>query len=238
MNLNLKQNRCVLLAALCLAAFIASACYSAQHAANRQPGEAQTQATPQMPAKATAQPVVKTTALPAQAAPALKKADLTYDDRVAWRKVLNWPGDCEQSFEATTEKNLAGLRFFELAPQQYLVEVMCARGAYQGEQRFMFYDQTQTPPVAQLLSFKTYEAPDEKFESLKLQETPEIWGLAEFNPQTNELTILNKFRGVGDCGSWARYGFEQGRPQLREFRAQLACNGRGARDPQKWRKVN
>ena len=232
---NLTQSRRVSLASLCVASLIAIACYSPQRAEKLRTGEAPAQATLQATAKAAAQP----TAQPAQTgATALKKDNLSYADRVAWRKALNWPDDCEQSFEATTGKNLAGLRFFDLAPQQYLVEVMCARGAYQGEQRFMFYDESRTPPTAQLLSFKTYEAANEKFESLTPQETPEIWGLAEFNPQTKELTILNKYRGAGDCGSWARYGFEQGRPQLREFRAQTACNGKAAGDPRKWRKVN
>jgi hypothetical protein len=237
-KLKSMQSQRALITALCLTALIVVACHSAQRGETHQTGEALVLATSPVAAGASAQPVSRTAAQQAQATAAPKKTDLTYADRAAWRKSLNWPDDCEQAFEATTSKDMAGLKFYKLAPRQHLVEVMCARGAYQGEQRFLFYDETGPSPTARLLSFKTYEAPDEKYESLKPQETVEIWGLAKFNAQAKELTILNKFRGAGDCGAYSRYGFEKGTPQLKEFRAQLACNGRGGRDPRKWRKIN
>jgi hypothetical protein len=218
-----------------MASLIASACHSTQNAEERRTREARAQSTPQISANAGAQPAGQQAQT---GATTLKKVDLTSADRAAWRKALNWPNDCEEAYESTAGNDQAGLRFFELAPRQYLAEVRCAFGAYQREYRYMFYDESQTPPTAQLLTFKNYIAGDDSFESLEPEETTEMWGEARFDPKTRELTILNVFRGPGDCGSWARYGFEQGRPQLLEFRAKTACDGKPAGDPRKWRKVN
>jgi len=214
---------------------IAAACHSTQRAEDRQPSETPAQSA----AKAGAQPAAQPSGQPAQTgATGLKKVNLTYADRVAWRKALNLPKDCETAFDAGTEKEMAGLRFFKLAPRQYLVEVMCELGAYHGEYQYMVYDESQSPPAAQLLTFKNYIAPDDKFESLEPEETTKLSGEAKFYPKTRELTIFRVFRGQGDCGAWARYGFEHGRPRLLEFRAKTVCDGKPAGDPRKWRKVD
>ena len=35
-------------------------------------------------------------------------------------------------------------------------------------------------------------------------------GLADFTPQSGELTVFSKARGPGDCGDWMRYRLEDG----------------------------
>jgi hypothetical protein len=133
-------------------------------------------------------------------------------------------------------KETAGLEFHQLADQQYLIEVTCTLGAYQGFQVYMYLDERQSPPVAKLLTFLTYESEDDN--KLEKKETEELWGLPEFNPGTKELTIVNKFRGPGDCGTLATYGFREGAPELRDLRAKLTCDGKGAENPQSWEKID
>jgi Protein of unknown function (DUF1176) len=114
------------------------------------------------------------------------------------------------------------------------VEVVCTRGAYQGFQVYLYFDEGKTPTAAQLLTFKTYEAEDEH--SLTEKQTEELWGTAQFNPRARELTVLNRYRGVGDCGSLATYRFPGGKPELVSFRVKLACDGKGADNPEQWEK--
>lgn len=246
MRLNFMQRRFVSLATLCLASFVAAACHSAQRAEERRTSEAQAHATAQTAAKADAQPTTQPTIQPTTqvaqtGATGLKKGNLTYADRVAWRKALNLPNDCENVFDKESDevKEASGLRFFTLAQRKYLVEAICQRGGYEGnEYRYALYDESQTPPASQLLTFKNYIAPDDKFESLTPEETSEMAGVPKFNSNTKELTILRRFSATGDCGAWARYGFEQWRSQLREFRARTACDGKFVGDPRRWRKVD
>jgi hypothetical protein len=42
-------------------------------------------------------------------------------------------------------------------------------------------------------------------------------------PASGELAVLSLARQTGDCGTWARYGFEADSVQLREFWAALPC---------------
>ena len=164
-----------------------------------------------------------------------KKVNLSHKDREAWRKIIKWPQSCEEAFDNTMSKETAGLEFYELAEKQYLVEVICTLGAYQGFQVYSYLDETKSPPSAKLLTFQTYES--EYDNKLEKKESEELLGLAEFDFKTKQLTILNKFRGLGDCGTLATYGFQGGDVQLIELRAKLTCDGRGVENPKTWRKI-
>lgn len=164
------------------------------------------------------------------------KADPSYQDRKAWRQVLHWPESCEEGFHYPN-KSWGGLRFYKLADQKYLVEVTCTLGAYQGFQMYFYLDEAKSSPASRLLTFETYEATDRGEKSLVHKRTSELWGTPEFNPGTKQLTVLNRFRGLGDCGSFATYEFRSGNPVLKGFRAKLTCDGRDGEDPIQWKKV-
>lgn len=166
----------------------------------------------------------------------LKKVNLSYEDRQAWRKVLHWPESCEEAFDYP-DKTYGGIQFFPLTAESYLAEVTCTRGAYQGFQVYLYLSETKSAQYSRLLEFKTYEAPGETRSSLVEKHSTELWGTPHFDTAAKELTILNRFRGPGDCGSWARYGFSEGRPELKDFRAKLSCDGKGADAPQEWEKI-
>lgn len=52
---------------------------------------------------------------------------------------------------------------------------------------------------------------------------PTFGGLANFDPSQGQLTIFSKARGIGDCGSFAAYGWTGEALALETYRYQ-ACN--------------
>lgn len=158
-------------------------------------------------------------------------------DRKAWREIIGWPEECEEAFQGTAGSagDNAGLEFFELGEGRRLVQVLCAGGAYQPSQVFAVVDETGAKPSAKVMTFDIYESPDD--DKLEKTTAQELWGLADFDARTKQLTIHNRFRGPGDCGTLATYGFEGGTPQLKELRADTRCDGKGAENPQQWKKI-
>jgi len=160
---------------------------------------------------------------------------LSHQDRLAWRKIIHWSQGCEEAFDSTMSKETGGLVFYELNDREYLVEVTCTLGAYQGFQNYAYLVLSGAKPVARVLLFPAYESENEG--ELKKKETEELWGLPEFDPKTKRLTILNRFRGTGDCGTLATYSFQDGSPKLVELRADLKCDGQGEKDPKQWKRI-
>lgn len=171
----------------------------------------------------------------AQAQP--KNSKLTESDRAAWRKILNWPSECEEAFqELYKDDKHAGLELYEITPKQYLVEVTCYRGAYQPGQVFMLFDEARG--ISKLLEFKTYSR--ETDGRVKAYVESEIAGFTKFNTKTKELEIFSKSRGPGDCGYLATYKFINGKPVVKEARAQACYSDADfdrAHDPRRWPKV-
>lgn len=162
----------------------------------------------------------------------LKLPDSTAN-RVSWRKVLRWSDDCEESFQATGGGG-RGLQLFDLDRNRQLVEVACSSGAYQGSQEYFTVEHNGSAPTVHAISFPTYEASGPDGKTLTPKTVNEITGLPEFDRANHELKILNRYRGPGDCGSYATYGFESGRAVLKQFRAKLDCDGTGAEHPEQW----
>lgn len=179
----------------------------------------------------------------AQAEPppdSLKKDGLTYGDRQAWRKVLKWPQSCESLF-GYPDKSFAGLRFFDLGRQSYLVQVTCELGAYQGTYVFFIWNEAELPPNAKLLRFTYYESsgnPASGRPSLRKRETTQLEGTPQFDPGTKQLEVVFKYRGRGDCGILYAYSFApQTEARLVDTRAKLACDGKGPLSPKEWKEV-
>lgn len=151
------------------------------------------------------------------------------EDRAGWRKLLNWSNDCEEGFRATSSGQ-SGLQTYALGGGRSLVQVACVAGAYQGSQEYFVIEGARPRAV----SLTTFEAAGPEGTTLERRQVKEITGLAEFDPKTRLLRILNKYRGPGDCGSWAVYDFSGSDAQLKEFRAKVACDGEGAEHPEQW----
>jgi len=166
----------------------------------------------------------------------MSKENVTRDGRKAWRQVLKWPDSCEEGYDYP-DLALGGVDFHALGNGRYLAEVVCTLGAYQGYQRYYLLDESHSPPIARPLTFTTYEATGKRGQALTRIQTEELWGAPEFDSRNGRLKVMNKFRGSGDCGTLAVYSFDTGDPQLQEFRAKTACDGRGAGQPERWPRV-
>ncbi|MBV8962820.1 MAG: DUF1176 domain-containing protein [Hyphomicrobiales bacterium] len=121
--------------------------------------------------------------------------------------------------------------FLPLAPGKFLVELDCIGGAYNTNDIYLFYDETVTPPMLKRLRFPWYRLHgDPNWTSTEKTVPRMTWIEAvsgrSFNRRRHELTALVKYRGVGDCGEFARFGFRDGMPALREFRFKLECDNR------------
>ena len=59
----------------------------------------------------------------------------------------------------------------------------------------------------------------------------------EFDPETKQLRLINKFRGIGDCGFVATYAFPHDGPKLVRLQAKLSCDGKTVPGPEHWDEI-
>lgn len=140
--------------------------------------------------------------------------------RAEWRKLLQWSDDCESAY-TTTGVPGSGVIASPVAGGTSLVQITCASGAYQPTQIFYLFD----GKMAKLLKLDIWEASGADGEQLVKSESEEISGLAEFQPAQQVLTVWNKFRGPGDCGSWTAYAITPAGATVKELRAKVQCDG-------------
>ena len=152
-----------------------------------------------------------------------KTTSLNYADRQAWRAILQWPDSCETAFD-NRDGTWSGMTFWPIGPKQHLVEVQCFLAAYQPTNMYAWYDEGTEPPAAKFLAFTVYTSDDGK--KIVQEQVMELPGLSEFNADLKELSITTKSRGLGDCGSFAKYGIQNGTATLKEFRAKFDCDGK------------
>lgn len=186
-------------------------------------------ATPITPAEST--PTLTTLPV-APAVPVLKKQELTSADRKHWYTALRWPQECEQKFDYDTARE-AGLRFFELDHDRFLVEVTCKRDSPQGSQVYLSLDESKFPPNANVLSFKTYISEDGT--TLQGQQMLELTGQGQFDKSKKTLTVLHTLGTAQNCGVVSTYGIAR-RPVIKELKAKLSCDTKSV-SPQNWPKI-
>ena len=176
-------------------------------------------------------------ALTAAAAGAAKAL---WDERAALQARLHWPKDCEESFRETFAAapdgpglplRDTGVQRHDLGDGRTLYLVQCDQAAYQG-----IYAAMETGPgdgPAKLLRFPTADADGGR---VIRREDDSLVGDMQFDETNKTLTVLTKARGVGDCGSYAVYGFDAaGKPAARELRARECPKKAGPYlPPERW----
>jgi Protein of unknown function (DUF1176) len=153
-------------------------------------------------------------------------------DLIDWSVLTNSKNDdkCDHEFPADlrqdpdfTEPRTGYVKFHLLSQGRYLVEISCFHAPYNLGNVYVVYDETLSHPRAQLLKFPTYRFTED---GGLIKETTYVVGGRVFNNRKNELVAFVKYRGIGDCGTFARYVFPASEPVLREFRAKLDCDGK------------
>ncbi len=120
--------------------------------------------------------------------------------------------------------------FFRVGNQKYIVQIMCNLGAYQGA--FEYY----------LLTENAGQIQSKPLTLLKVGERGEklvdnsLVGYPTYNLFKKELTVFTKSRGIGDCGTFGRYQFENDRFVAKEIRVKTECDGKYI-EPEKYPKV-
>jgi hypothetical protein len=131
------------------------------------------------------------------------------------QKTLNL---CNQQQDKELSKDSANI--FTLNNQQYLVEILCFLGAYQSNYQYLLLEQKSSE--IQIINFDTF---DNNSENLKLINTNTLIGTAEFDSLTQTLILETKTRGLGDCGSFAQYQWNNNKFELKEYRHKPDCDG-------------
>lgn len=166
----------------------------------------------------------------------LAKENLSYADRVAWHAQLKWPDDCESTFDYP-DKSMSGLAFYELSPKRYLVQVTCTLGSYQGTYVFLLLDESASPSTSKLLKFVSYQDSGEPGPNrISKTQSSELTGTPAFDGAAKQLQVVDKFRGVGDCGFQTIYGFAKEQPELILVRGKMDCDGKPS-NPKDWKKL-
>jgi hypothetical protein len=130
-------------------------------------------------------------------------------------------GICEGEIDVNTAQESS--KVYPVSDGKYLVEVLCFLGAYQGNYEYFLYDRQASGVILKPLEFDIFEIDDSG--KITKKQSNSIGGLTEFIPEKQELTILTKYRGLGDCGALAKYQWQQEEFKLLEYRIKNECDG-------------
>jgi hypothetical protein len=108
---------------------------------------------------------------------------------------------------------------FYLEDGQYLVQVLCHSTAYQGVYEYYL----SQPKILRPLVFDSVDSNLETRD--KLLKTRPLVGIPDYDTNTQSLIIWSKARGIGDCGSWAKYTWNDSQFFLVEYREKSDCDG-------------
>ena len=122
----------------------------------------------------------------------------------------------------------------KLGDRRWLVQFRCFLGAYQGGYEFYLYDSSAAPVQVKSLTLRRYQ---ENASGIRAwSQEREVAGLTRFAPSQQQLSIFTKSRGLGDCGTFARYKLQADELKLQEYRVKEACDGRFV-EPEKYPKI-
>ena len=165
------------------------------------------------------------------------------EERARLAKILQWPAACEADHQADADPegpDDGRVRLFELQERRYLVQVGCARGAYQDALRFYLFEDDVSAPRGTALVLASYDlAVDDDDQPIWTPvEREEAAGVASYDATSGTLRLLTLYRGLGDCGHLASYILKGKRLELRELRGR-DCDGdpEKAPPPESWPRV-
>lgn len=143
--------------------------------------------------------------------------NLTLADRAAWFEVLKWPVAFEEAYQELAKRfgADAGLMFFDLGDELYLVQIKTYQGAYQ--EGFIYMTYHSRFDDAYLISLPNIS---KREDGNYLTSFIEIAGYTDFDPDSKVLSIYSKSRGMGGCGSFEHYRFERFQAILLSSRSQ------------------
>jgi hypothetical protein len=156
----------------------------------------------------------------------------TRADRAAWRSLLSWPASCERAWTASGSPG-AGIAVWPARRGAHLVAVSCFLGPYQGVS--MLYLLPASGGAGGALRFRIYVDPGTGVPTVR--STTAILGVLTFHPRSGRLTVLDKARGIGDCGIYSVFRLRGAVFVPVQARAKTACDGKPPFNPRRWPKL-
>lgn len=148
-------------------------------------------------------------------------------DRDAWWHRLRW--DTATCPREPIGRDQSGVHIHGLAGGYRLIEINCFLGAYQGQS--LLYLESPGGQHPTLLSFDQFESPDRGL--LEHYRSAELVGTLDVDASTRQLTVLRRYRGIGDCGQLLTYELSDSDAELLELRHQN-CDDGAVLAPQSW----
>jgi len=151
-------------------------------------------------------------------------------DRVTVRKILQWPNSCEERFNFPT----SGLTFFKQTDDDYVVQVTCTYGSYQGMSLFYKINLSKPTPISNQIKLPIYSYKNK----LAAEYKTEIWGNVLTTSTVNNFNLLILYSGFGHCGSLTTYNLSGNQPKIIQLKMQPDCESKErVRDPDKWKSI-
>lgn len=161
----------------------------------------------------------------------LKDNSLT-SQRNQLRQLIKWPDSCEETFDYPA----AGFTFFKQNDNQYIVQIVCTYGSYQGMSLFYKISITDSAFTTSKIEFPVYTNSNNKS---GVYTTSEIWGNVLIPSTQKEFKILNLYSGFGHCGSLTSYDLTGTNPIINKLQVQSDCETDNIiRNPEKWKTIN
>jgi Protein of unknown function (DUF1176) len=142
-------------------------------------------------------------------------------------RLVNRLKKCPISFQAEA---LQRSEFFRVENKKYIVQIMCYLGAYQGAYEYYLLTENAGQIQSKPLNLLKISEDGSK------QVDNSLGGYPTYDSSKKELTVFTKGRGLGDCGAFGRYKFENDRFIAKEIRVKSECDGKYV-EPEKYRKV-
>jgi len=147
--------------------------------------------------------------------------------RTKLRKIIKWPDSCEETFSFPT----AGFVIFKKDVNNYIAQIVCTYGSYQGMSLFYKINTSGNNPIISKISFPT--------RNNSKKHLSEIWGNVLTSSTVDKFHILNLFSGYGHCGTLTTYDLSADIPKIIKLKTQDNCDLKPAiRDPEKWKSIN
>ncbi|MBV8884585.1 MAG: hypothetical protein JO235_11400 [Chroococcidiopsidaceae cyanobacterium CP_BM_RX_35] len=136
------------------------------------------------------------------------------------QKIIETLEACANGFDATALNHSS---FYKISAGKYIAQIECYLSASQPAYEYYFYSETPNSTEAKPLNLTQFELEYHKISKL---ESNFITGIPEFNKQTQELLVLQKYGALDDCGTLGTYEFERNKFVLKQFLADFKCGDR------------
>ncbi|WP_013324135.1 DUF1176 domain-containing protein [Gloeothece verrucosa] len=137
-------------------------------------------------------------------------------------KALKKVNACDGQIDVSVSEQNSSI--YPINKKQYLVEFLCFLGAYQGNYEYYLYENLASKPNIKPLSLPVFEV--DQAGQVTRSDSRSIGGIPDYNSVQQTLTVVTKYRGLGDCGSLAKYKWQQKEFKILEYRVKASCDGK------------